>query len=99
MQRIGKFLYSIEAKMLRESDTDSVEKHIKCQTCGQGFADAISLSRHKRIHTGGRQHKCDNCVRNFPSRMSLKYICVVMLVRNHMHVMLAQQSLGIRSLL
>ena len=49
-------------------------KPFECLTCGVAWADARSLKRHVRTHTGERPYKCDlpACNRAFPQLSNLK---------------------------
>ena len=53
-------------------NTCTVEKLLKCDTCGRHRLRNNALIEHVRIHTGEKPYKCDTCGAQFSQSGSLK---------------------------
>ncbi|KAK2155802.1 hypothetical protein NP493_2041g00007 [Ridgeia piscesae] len=53
-------------------NTCTIEKRLKCGTCGTRFLRNLVLLQHDRIHTGEKPCKCDTCDAQFSQIGSLK---------------------------
>ena len=48
--------------------TPNDQKKYKCDVCGKGFIDNLSLSDHINVHTGEKPYKCKFCSSCFASK-------------------------------
>ena len=48
--------------------THNDQKKYKCDVCGKGFIDNLSLSDHNNVHTGEKPYKCKFCSSCFASK-------------------------------
>ncbi|NXK85240.1 ZN570 protein, partial [Amazona guildingii] len=42
-----------------------------CRTCEKSFSRSSDLTRHERVHTGGKPYKCADCGKSFSENTKL----------------------------
>lgn len=57
---------------MSETDNQAEQKKLQCHVCPKRFASKLGLSRHSKIHTGGKLYSCTFCKKTCVQKYNLE---------------------------